>query len=137
MTRRGYATLSITVRQGKSWSDSWKTTARSGPGRKSSLPAKEMTPPSGLMKPAIALRSVDFPHPEGPRSMTFSPAQTSKLTSSTARFVLSCDPPPILTASIDNNGYRDCIPPLPSASNKDLNLLNFTSSIILLNNDAD
>src|SRR5215218_3228512 len=119
MTRRGYATLSITVRQGKSWSDSWKTTARSGPGRKSSLPAKEMTPPSGLMKPAIAMRSVDFPHPEGPRSMTVSPAQTSKLTSSTACFVLSCDPHPILTASIENNGYRDRIPPRPSASNKD------------------
>lgn len=89
------------------------------------------------MKPAIALRSVDFPHPEGPRSTTFSPAQTSKLTSSTAGFVLSCDPYPILTAFIDNNGYCDCILFVPSASNKDSNLLNFTYSIILLNNGTD
>src|SRR5437762_2435348 len=42
--------------------------------------AKRISPRAGLMRPAIVLRSVDFPAPLGPRMPTISPASTRKST---------------------------------------------------------
>ena len=72
------------MRHGKSWSNSWNTTALSGPGARLTRPATEIVPPTGAMKPAIAFRIVDFPHPDGPISINFSRVAISKVASPTA-----------------------------------------------------
>jgi hypothetical protein len=76
--------LSSTVRQGKSWSNSWKTIARSGPGASVERPATEIDPAAGGMKPATASSSVDFPQPDGPMTITFSRGRMSKVASARA-----------------------------------------------------
>ncbi|BAF54333.1 hypothetical protein cgR_1351 [Corynebacterium glutamicum R] len=71
--RRPKSMLPRAVNQGRrAWS--WKTMPRSGPGPLiSSLPALTV-PVDGEASPAIILRIVDFPQPEGPRRETNSPS---------------------------------------------------------------
>ena len=83
-TRSGYVTLPMPVLQGRSWSNSWNTTTRSGPGRETRRPSSSTAPRAGAMNPATDLSSVDLPQPDGPSRMNFSPFVTSKDTSSTA-----------------------------------------------------
>src|SRR5690606_23590280 len=66
-------------------SNSWNTTMRSGPGSLTSVPSRRMVPPTGSIKPATALSSVDLPQPDGPSSTKRSARSTSKLTSWVAR----------------------------------------------------
>src|SRR5437016_3483462 len=83
-TRSAYTTLPNTVFHGSSWSNSWKTTTRSGPGRAMGRPASSIDPLAGGRKPATDLSSVDLPQPEGPSSTNFSPSRTVNETDSTA-----------------------------------------------------
>src|SRR3954465_11448927 len=58
------ATFSSTVRQGNSAND-WNTTPRSGPGPFTGRPSSRISPPVCGMKPAIMLRMVVLPQPDG------------------------------------------------------------------------
>ena len=69
-------TFCFTVFQGSSWSNSWNTIMRSGPGRSMTRPPSRIVPSTGVMKPATALSSVDLPQPEGPSSTKRSDGQT-------------------------------------------------------------
>ena len=57
-----------TVFHGSSWSNSWNTITRSGPGASMRRPFKRISPSTGFMKPATPFRSVDLPQPLGPSS---------------------------------------------------------------------
>src|SRR5882724_6094712 len=84
--RRPKATFSNTVMCGKSAYD-WKTSPRLRrwtASRVMSSPASTTCPASGSTRPAIILRRVDFPQPEGPRRERNSPEAASSETSSTA-----------------------------------------------------
>jgi len=54
------------VFQGSSWSNSWNTIIRSGPGRSMTRPFNRIVPSTGFMKPATPFNRVDLPQPEGP-----------------------------------------------------------------------
>ncbi len=70
------STLASTVFHGKSeWC--WNTIPRSAAGRSTGSPSTVSEPVVGRMKPAMALRSVDLPQPEGPSRHTNSPPATS------------------------------------------------------------
>ena len=76
-------TFSRLVFQGKS-APFWNTTMRSGPGSAFGFSALQSTSPSSRMrpeviswKPAIALRRVVLPQPDGPTIMQISPAPMS------------------------------------------------------------
>ena len=73
-------TFCLTVFQGGSWSNSWKTIIRSGPGPCTALPLSRISPSTGSMKPATPLSSVDLPQPDGPSRTKRSAPNTSKLT---------------------------------------------------------
>ena len=68
------ATLSSTVFQGNSAKD-WNTTPRSGPGPLTACPPTRISPPVSGMKPAIMLRIVVLPQPDGPTTETNSPCR--------------------------------------------------------------
>ena len=81
---RPNATLPSAVRQGNSWAKSWNTTPRSMPWPVTALPPIRISPPVGVMKPAMMLSSVDLPQPLGPTIQRNSEASMLKLTVSTA-----------------------------------------------------
>ncbi len=64
----GNITFSRTVFQGGSWSNSWNTTTRSGPGAVTARPCRRTVPSAGAMNPAMDLSSVDLPQPDAPSS---------------------------------------------------------------------
>ena len=83
-------TLSRLVFHGKS-APFWNTTIRSGPGSAFGRPVEHRTSPSRRIspeviswKPAMALRSVVLPQPDGPTIMQISPASMSSEQWSTA-----------------------------------------------------
>src|SRR5512146_2625613 len=80
---RPNATLPSTVIHGNN-AYSWKTIARSGPGPDTGWPLASTVPLVGGANPAITFRSVDFPHPDGPRRHTSSPGSTSRSIPSSA-----------------------------------------------------
>jgi hypothetical protein len=45
----GNITFSLTVRHGRSWSNSWNTIMRSGPGRVTASPLSRISPSTGFM----------------------------------------------------------------------------------------
>jgi hypothetical protein len=49
-----------------------------GSNRFTTLPPMAISPPEISSSPAISLRSVDFPQPEGPSTTTNSPSLTSR-----------------------------------------------------------
>src|SRR5208337_5160740 len=51
----------------------WKTMPRSRPGPSTGFPFTIIWPLSGRSRPAIILKRVDFPHPEGPSKTRNSP----------------------------------------------------------------
>src|SRR5688572_18108856 len=71
---------------------SWKTTARSGPGRTTSRPPTLTVPLLGRVNPAMRSRAVVFPQPDGPRSVTNSPSGTVNVQSSSAATVSAPEP---------------------------------------------
>jgi hypothetical protein len=81
----GNMTFCFTVFHGGSWSNSWNTTMRSGPGCVTRRPSRRISPSTGGMNPPTAFSSVDLPQPEGPSSTKRSAACTSKLTRCVAR----------------------------------------------------
>ena len=78
------STFSSAVSQLNSDASPWNTTARSTPGPVTGAPLTRICPDEGSMKPAIMRRMVDFPQPLGPRRQKNSPAETERLTPSTA-----------------------------------------------------
>jgi hypothetical protein len=77
---RPNSTFSRTVFHGNS-EYCWNTMPRSAPGRSTATLSTVTVPAVGLMKPATALRRVDFPQPDGPMIETNSPGLTSIETS--------------------------------------------------------
>jgi hypothetical protein len=73
-------TFCLTVFHGSSWSNSWNTIMRSGPGRSMARPFKRMLPSTGVKKPPTPLSKVDLPQPDGPSRMKRSPRWTSNPT---------------------------------------------------------
>src|SRR6266568_1232757 len=90
---RPKATFASTVIQGKS-AYSWKTIPRSGPGPATGLPFASSVPAVGGANPAMALRRVDFPQPDGPSKQTSSPGATLRSIPSSA----STSRPPVRKA---------------------------------------
>ena len=82
-------TLSSTVFQGNR-APFWKTTIRSEPGLSSRpgaamrAPSRRISPAVRSSKPAMVLRSVVLPQPEGPTTTQIPPGGTWKEQSSTA-----------------------------------------------------
>ena len=66
-------TFCATVFHGSSWSNSWKTTMRSGLGPVTGLPRVRMVPAVGRWNPATILRIDDLPQPDAPISTSRSP----------------------------------------------------------------
>eukprot|EP01132_Coremiostelium_polycephalum_P014454 gene14455-17553_t len=73
-------TFCLTVFHGGSWSNSWNTTIRSGPGCSTFCPSRRISPSHGLIKPAMDFNSVDLPQPEGPSNTKRSAGSIAKLT---------------------------------------------------------
>ena len=85
------STLPRTVCHGKSVG-CWKTMPRSAPGPWTGSPLTSTSPVVGVKKPAIILRMVVLPHPDGPTSMTNSPGSTVRSMSATRdRRLLAAD----------------------------------------------
>ena len=82
------STLRWALRQGSSAS-SWNIMARSAEGPVTPTPPTRTSPAVQRSRPATARSRVDFPQPDGPRSITISPGRTMRSMSSTA----SSEPP--------------------------------------------
>src|SRR5579862_3197237 len=75
-----------------------------------SSPSSETVPASGCSKPAITLRVVVLPEPDGPRSVKNSPAPTCRFTSSTAATPPNCFRIPATPTSAAKAAFQDVEP---------------------------
>src|ERR1700726_5107132 len=78
-------TFSVPVRHGNH-AYSWKTIPRSAPAPVTIRPSTRIVPVEGGRKPAIILRRVDFPQPDGPSKHVKVPAGHTRSTVSSASF---------------------------------------------------
>src|SRR4029078_10395255 len=103
--RSGRRTLFRTVDQGISERlYSWKTTAISSGGSVTGFPCRTTSPRVGRMRPAMHLRSVVLPHPDGPTTHTSSRSAIEKEMLRRACVTLLPEPYDFATSLISSTG---------------------------------